>query len=157
MKPEERLLISNQLCFPIYRCARRIIRAYAPLLKKLSLTYTQYLVMMVMWERRKIEEKELCVILDLDSGTLSPLIRKLCQRGLLTKSRLEEKDARILALELTEDGLKLRDQAMEVPVGMACAMGFDDKDSAVWLSSLRDRINALSEQLGKSIKANKAK
>ncbi|MDD6318608.1 MAG: MarR family transcriptional regulator [Succinatimonas hippei] len=155
MNPEDRLLLSNQLCFPMYRCARRIIRAYAPLLKSLSLTYTQYLVMMVLWERRKIKEKELCELLDLDSGTLSPLIRKLCQRGLLTKSRLE-KDARVLALELTEDGLKLRNHALDVPVEMACAMGFD-KDNAASLGSLKEQINALSEQLGKSIKASKYK
>ncbi|MGN0908741.1 MAG: MarR family winged helix-turn-helix transcriptional regulator [Succinivibrio sp.] len=143
MKPEERLLLSNQLCFPIYRCARRIIRAYAPLLKDLGLTYTQYIVMMVMWERRRIEEKELCALLDLDSGTLSPLIRKLAARSLVTKRRLES-DARVLVLEATDEGMALREKALKVPVGMACAMKLKSDEEAL---DLKERVDALSRAL----------
>jgi DNA-binding MarR family transcriptional regulator len=148
MKPEERLLLSNQLCFPIYRCARRIIRAYAPLLKDLGLTYTQYIVMMVLWERRKIEEKELCSILDLDSGTLSPVIRKFSSRGLVRKHRLES-DGRVLMIEITPEGMALRQKALGVPIGMACAMGLDGGVDAAELKTL---VDELSDALGRSLR-----
>lgn len=148
MRPEERLLLSNQLCFPIYRCARRIIRAYAPLLRDLGLTYTQYIVMMVMWERHEIEEKELCPLLDLDSGTLSPLIRKLESRKLVSKHRLDS-DGRVLVLEITDEGMALRKQALSVPVGMACAMKLESMDEALDLKRRVDKLSkALSESMG---------
>lgn len=147
MKPEERLLLSNQLCFPIYRCARRITRAYAPLLKDLDLTYTQYIVMMVMWERREVEEKKLCLLLDLDSGTLSPLISKLCSRGLLSKERLES-DGRVLMISITPEGMAMRDKALCVPVQMGCAIKLKNKDEVRWL---KDKLDRISKALGASM------
>ena len=113
-KNYDSLKLKNQLCFPLYACAKEIIRKYTPLLDQLDLTYTQYLVMMVLWERKSVNVKELGKCLYLDSGTLTPLLKKLEAKGYITRSR-STADERNLIVEITEKGMLLRDEAVCVP------------------------------------------
>ncbi|MBR1810866.1 MAG: MarR family transcriptional regulator [Clostridia bacterium] len=111
------LKIENQLCFPLYACSKEIIRRYKPMLDELDLTYTQYIAMMVMWDRRRVNVKELGACLYLDSGTLTPLLKKLESKGYITRHR-SERDERNLLEEITDAGMALREQALTVPQRM---------------------------------------
>ncbi|WP_022748483.1 MarR family winged helix-turn-helix transcriptional regulator [Lachnobacterium bovis] len=110
----ESLKIENQLCFPLYACSKEIIRRYNPILEKLDLTYTQYITMLVLWEKKSLNVKTLGECLFLDSGTLTPVLKKLEAKGLLTRERCKE-DERLLNVNITQSGLALRDIAVEVP------------------------------------------
>ena len=112
------LKIENQLCFPLYACSKEIIRQYKPYLDKLDLTYTQYITMMVLWENHSMNVKELGTHLFLDSGTLTPLLKKLEAKNLITRSRSKE-DERNLIVTVTDEGMALRDEALFVPEEMA--------------------------------------
>lgn len=112
------LKIENQLCFPLYACSREIIKQYKPFLDKIDLTYTQYIVMMVMWEKKCLNVKELGECLYLDSGTLTPLLKKLEAKKLLTRMR-SEKDERNLVVTITEEGEALKEKAIAVPEQIA--------------------------------------
>lgn len=111
------LKLRNQLCFPLYACARESIKLYTPHLDKLGLTYTQYITMMVLWERKSLTAKELGHILYLDSGTLTPLLKKLEAKNLLTRKR-SEADERNLIVTITEEGEALKDEALHIPEEM---------------------------------------
>nr|WP_314461441.1 MarR family transcriptional regulator [uncultured Clostridium sp.] len=113
----DRLKIENQLCFPLYACAREIVRLYKPFLDEIGLTYTQYIAMMVLWDRKKVTVKQLGEILYLDSGTLTPLLKKMEVNGLLTRNR-DKEDERSVIVELTEKGDLLKDQAVSIPERM---------------------------------------
>ena len=108
------LKLENQLCFPLYACAREIIKQYKPFLDKLDLTYTQYITMMVLWEKKSLTAKELGEALHLDSGTLTPLLKKLEDKGFVTRRR-STADERSLIVTITEQGLELRDAAVSIP------------------------------------------
>ena len=112
------LLLRNQLCFPIYACAREIIKAYHEPLSALNLTYTQYLVMMVLWEEKRKNVRELGECLYLDSGTLTPLLKKLEAKGCIIRERCPE-DERCVIVSLTAEGEALRKKAENVPRCMA--------------------------------------
>ena len=112
------LLLRNQLCFPIYACAREIIKAYHEPLSALNLTYTQYLVMMVLWEEKRKNVRELGECLYLDSGTLTPLLKKLEAKGCIIRERCPE-DERCVIVSLTAEGEALRKKAESVPRCMA--------------------------------------
>ena len=114
----DRLRLENQLCFPLYACSREIIKQYKPFLDELDLTYTQYITMMVLWERTSLTAKELGEALFLDSGTLTPLLKKLEGKGYLTRKRSAE-DERSLIVPVTDAGLALRDRAVRIPEAMA--------------------------------------
>lgn len=114
----DRLRLENQLCFPLYACSREIIKQYKPFLDELDLTYTQYITMMVLWERTSLTAKELGETLFLDSGTLTPLLKKLEAKGFLTRKRSAE-DERSLIVTVTDAGLALRDRAVRIPEAMA--------------------------------------
>ena len=111
---DETLLLDNQLCFPLYVCAREIINAYTPYLSRIDLTYTQYVTMMVMWEEKQVVTKHLRERLFLDSGTLTPVLKKLEEKGLITKQRSKE-DARDLIVTITPAGEALKEEAVLVP------------------------------------------
>ena len=111
------LKLENQLCFPLYACSREIIRRYKPFLDEIDLTYTQYITMMVLWERRSVTAKELGSCLFLDSGTLTPLLKKLEAKGLVTRHRSEE-DERSLIVAITQEGMDLRERALGIPEQM---------------------------------------
>ena len=114
MDPYEALKLENQLCFPLYACAKEMVRHYKPFLDKLDLTYTQYITMMVLWEKGETNVKDLGARLYLDSGTLTPLLKKLETKGYLCRSR-SQNDERNLVITVTPSGMALRDQAVKVP------------------------------------------
>ena len=114
----EAMKLQYQLCFPLYAAARNITGLYTPWLKPLGLTYTQYLVMLVLWEKDGVTVSEIGKRLMLDNGTISPLLKKLEKAGLIKRSRCREDD-RIVEISLTEEGRALQDKAAKVPAGVA--------------------------------------
>ncbi|MDY6355111.1 MAG: MarR family transcriptional regulator [Lachnospiraceae bacterium] len=121
--------IDNQLCFPLYACAKEIVRRYKPFLDEIDLTYTQYIAMMVLWEEKEINVKELGKRLYLDSGTLTPVLKRLEQKNLISRQR-DSKDERNLIVSLTAAGEQLKEKAVEVPQKMAGCVTLDEKDAA---------------------------
>lgn len=112
------LLLKNQLCFPTYAVANKIVRKYQPLLDKLDLTYTQYIAMMVMWEKKRVNEKELCHELRLQTNTVAPLIKRLKEKGYVEISK-DKMDKRNLVIAITAEGEALKEKAVEVPPSIA--------------------------------------
>lgn len=122
------LKLENQLCFPLYVASKEIIKTYKPFLDKLDLTYTQYITMMVLWEEKSINVKELGEYLFLDSGTLTPLLKKLENKNYITKTRLKE-DERNVIVSVTEEGYKLRDQALAIPQEISTCVNINKEDA----------------------------
>ena len=108
------LKIENQLCFPLYACSRLVIKQYKPFLDELDLTYTQYIALMVLWEEHSVTVKTLGDRLFLDSGTLTPLLKKLEHKGLVTRTR-SSADERNLIVAVTPQGMALREEALRIP------------------------------------------
>ncbi|MBR0542750.1 MAG: MarR family transcriptional regulator [Clostridia bacterium] len=108
------LKLENQLCFPLYAAAKEVVRVYRPYLDNLNLTYTQYITMMVLWQEKEISVKALGEKLFLDSGTLTPLLKSMEQKGYLRRHR-SEKDERVLLVSLTKEGEELKKNAVSVP------------------------------------------
>lgn len=139
MKDEyEVLKLSNQLCFPLYACSKEIVKKYRPFLTEINLTYTQYLTMLVMWEEEEINVKELGERLYLDSGTLTPVLKKLEQKSFVKRTR-DKEDERVLKVSLTEAGRRLKEKALEVPKKMSSCLRFS-KEEALFLSTTLDKI-----------------
>ena len=113
----ECLKLSKQLCFPLYACSREMIKLYKPFLDELGLTYTQYITLMVLWEHKAMTVKALGQELYLDSGTLTPLLKKLEEKGLVTRRR-SDLDERNLIVTITELGESMRDRALHIPEEM---------------------------------------
>lgn len=113
------LLLENQLCFPLYASARKIVAAYTPYLKKIGLTYAQYVTMMVLWEEKEITMHDLGQRLFLDSGTLTPVLKRLESYEYLNRQRKQD-DERLVWVTITEKGEELRQQAESIPQAMAC-------------------------------------
>lgn len=132
------LLLKNQLCFPLYAASREILRRYTPLLKELDLTYTQYIVMMVLWEEQKLTVGELGKKLFLDTGTLSPLLKAMEKKNLLRRTR-DSVDERIVMIEITQQGEALKDKAVFVPAEMGKCVDLTP-DEAKTLYSLLYKI-----------------
>lgn len=124
----EALKLKNQLCFPLYAASREVIKQYRPYLDAMNLTYTQYIAMMVFWEEQKINVKALGKKLFLDSGTLTPVLKSLEAKGLIRRFRCAE-DERVLIAELTEQGVKLREQAKSVPQKAAGCMQLSQQEA----------------------------
>ena len=108
------LKLEHQMCFPLYAAARKVTGLYTPILAELDLTYTQYIVMLVLWEKDEVSVKEIGERLFLDSGTLTPLLKNLEKKGLITRNRSKE-DERVTIAKLTEEGKALREKALKVP------------------------------------------
>ena len=125
------LKLDNQLCFPLYAVSKEIVRRYTPFLNEIDLTYTQYITMMVMWEYKEVSVKELGKKLFLDSGTLTPLLKTLEKKGLVTRER-SKADERVLVVSITEEGMKLREKAVEIPGKIGGCVKLD-ADEAVQL------------------------
>jgi DNA-binding MarR family transcriptional regulator len=128
-KGYEALRLQNQVCFPLYACSKELTRRYGPYLKELGLTYTQYLAMMVLWERGSVSSREMAECLHLDFGTLTPVLRRLEQAGYLRRERAAE-DERLLTLTLTESGGELRERAKDIPRAMAEILGLTPEEFA---------------------------
>ncbi len=135
--PYERIRLDNQLCFPLYACAKEIVRRYRGPLGDLDLTYTQYVVMMVLWEHGGMTEGELGRRVHLDSGTLAPLLKRLEKQGRIRRIRPKENE-RILRIELTEEGNTLKEEALKVPEAMAGCLDLPPED-LVQLKTILDR------------------
>lgn len=141
----ELLLLENQVCFPTYAVANKILRRYQPLLKELNLTYTQYITMMVLWEKETVNEKDLVKALYLQANTLTDLLGKLKRKGYVDIQK-DEKDRRNIIIFLTEEGRKLKDKAVGVPKTL-----IDEH----WLTD--DEIKTFKELLYKLLKGDWAK
>ena len=128
MKSYDCLKLENQLCFPLYACSKEIVRRYKPFLDELDLTYTQYITMMVMWEKKHTNVKELGECLYLDSGTLTPVLKKLEQKGYLTRQRSEE-DERNLVVSITKEGESLKEKAATIPPRMGQCVNLSPEDA----------------------------
>jgi len=138
MSHDDPLLLDNQVCFPLYSAANAVIRAYRPLLDALDLTYSQYLVMMVLWEQDGASVKDIGSRLHLDSGTLTPLLKRLETKGFVVRGRCEQ-DERVRVLKLTESGAELRAKAKSIPEQMKCKLTLE-LDELLALKSLCEKV-----------------
>lgn len=130
MDKYDSLLLKNQLCFPTYAVANKILRKYQPLLDNLNLTYTQYITMMVMWEKKTVNEKELCKTLYLKTNTLAPLLQRLKEKGYISITK-DKKDKRNLVISLTSDGEKLKEKAVDVPPSIAEEFNLSEEEAVL--------------------------
>ena len=140
------LALDRQLCFALYAASRAMTRAYGPLLERLGLTYPQYLVMLVLWDGDGVSIKALGERLELDSGTLTPLAKRLEADGLVRRRRSVD-DERVVELHLTAAGRALKAKAKDVPVKLACLAGLDGPRGAERLERLRKELRELSTTL----------
>lgn len=122
------LKLENQLCFPMYAASKEIIRRYKPFLEDLDLTYTQYIVMLVLWEEKESNVKSLGEKLFLDSGTLTPLLKKLEDKGYITRTKLSS-DERNLIIKITKVGEKLREKAKDIPMKIGKCIDLNKEDA----------------------------
>lgn len=123
------LKIENQMCFPLYACAKEVVKRYKPYLDKIDLTYTQYITMMIMWEKKQVNVKTLGECLYLDSGTLTPLLKKLEAKGYISRKR-SENDERNLIVTITEKGEDLKEEAVDIPLSVAGCFNLSKEDAS---------------------------
>ena len=142
MNEYDPLKLDNQLCFPLYVASREVIRLYTPYLKALDLTYTQYITMMALWEAKSLPIKTLCERLYLDTGTLTPLLKNMEQKGLITRKR-SETDERSVTVALTDKGAARRAQALQVPEKVGGCIPLAKEDAAKLYSLLYQLIGEL--------------
>ena len=145
MDKYDSLLLKNQLCFPTYAAANKITRKYQPLLEKIDLTYTQYIVMMVMWEKHEVNEKELCKALFLKTNTLAPLLRRLKEKGFININK-DKEDKRNHVISLTNKGEKLKEKAVDVPVSIAKEFNLTEEEAVFLYKILYKILNNEKEE-----------
>ena len=143
--PYEALRLKNQLCFPLYACAKEIVNAYKPYLDELDLTYTQYITMMVMWEHRELRVKEIGKCLFLDSSTLTPLLKRLEEKGYVVRKR-SSKDERDLIVTLTDSGEALRERAVTVPERLGACVELDPQKAQELYALLYEVLGKLTQR-----------
>ena len=134
----EILKLENQLCFPLYACAKEIVKRYTPLLEPLGLTYTQYIAMMVMWEGKSVSVKDMGKLLFLDSGTLTPMLKKMEKAGWISRRR-SVSDERVVIITITEKGEELHDKAAQIPAMMTQCVTLENEE-AVQLYTLLHKL-----------------
>lgn len=122
------LKLENQICFPLYVGAKEVVKRYTPFLEEMDLTYTQYITMLVLWEHQEMNVKELGKYLYLDSGTLTPVLKKLEQKGFISRKR-NAQDERVLNVAVTEEGMHLREKAVEIPAKLGESVTLDEEDA----------------------------
>lgn len=137
------LLLDKEICFPLYVCSKGIISKYKPFLEELDLTYTQYIAMNVLWEKQKMTVNELGKYLYLDSGTLTPLLKKLEAKGLVTRKRSKE-DERKTIIKITNKGLSLQDKAINVPSKVNDNVHLDGQSSLDLFNNLSKLLESLN-------------
>ena len=143
MKDYEVLKIENQLCFPLYVCSKEIIKIYKPYLDEIDLTYTQYITMMILWEVKEINVKSLGDRLYLDSGTLTPLLKKLEQKGYIYRIK-SNTDERKLIISITEKGEKLKTKATSIPINVGKCLNLNEKESIQLYNLLYKVLNKIN-------------
>lgn len=139
------LALDNQLCFALYVCSKEIIRKYQPLLEPLKLTYTMYITLMGLWERDEVTVKDLGKRLFLDSGTLTPLLKKMETQNLITRNR-SKTDERTVFIKLTEEGRSLKEKCQKIPMAMACCNLVDMEKGKVLLDCLHQMMTNLNKE-----------
>ena len=138
------LQLDSQICFPLYACARKVISAYNPLLKPFGLTYTQYIVMLALWERGKEKVGELCRRLYLDCGTITPMLKKMEESGWLTRCRCKV-DERCVYVALTEKGRALREQVKDIPAKVGECITLPQEDAYELYRLLHKLLDTIEE------------
>ncbi len=141
----ESLKLKNQLCFPLYACGKGIVKRYKPFLDNLGLTYTQYITMMVMWEHKQINVKDLGGFLYLDSGTLTPVLKKLEHMGYVTRER-DTEDERVLNVTLTKEGEALKKKAVDVPFQIGSCIKLEPDETETLYRLLYKLLGELEEE-----------
>ena len=141
----EAMKLANQLCFPLYAAARNVTGLYTPWLKPLGLTYTQYIVLLVLWEKDGVSVTEIGERLMLDNGTLSPLLKKLEGAGYITRQRRKE-DERVVEIRLTENGRKLQEEAKNVPMKVANCIDLPMEKAQTLYALLYELLNNRKKQ-----------
>ena len=139
------LKLENQLCFPLYACSKEVIRKYRPYLESFDLTYTQYITMMVIWEQKKINVKELGKKLYLDSGTLTPVLKSLESKGYITRRRCQN-DERVLYAKITPEGEQLRDQMLHIPHELSGCVKLTPDEALTFYHLLYKVLNGLHDE-----------
>lgn len=139
------LLLENQLCFPLYAASREVIKRYRPYLEELGLTYTQYVVLMVVWAEGTVSVRDLGKRLYLDSGTLTPVLKTMEKANLITRRRYE-KDERVLMVTITEEGLALREKALSIPAAVGSCVNLDAQEAATLYQLLYKVLSAFEEE-----------
>ena len=132
------LKLENQLCFPLYACSRSIVNLYTPFLKPLGLTYTQYIVFLVLWEQDGITVGELGAKLHLDNGTITPLLKKMQDKGYVTRER-SKSDERVVIVSLTDEGRALREEAVKIPASIGQCVPLEPEEASA-LYELLDKV-----------------
>ncbi len=125
---DDALKLGSQLCFPLYAASRKIINAYTPILKPLGITYTQFIVFMVLWENDNLAVGEIGARLHLDNGTLTPLLKKMEKEGYISRKRSPQ-DERTVIISLTKDGLKMKDKARDIPKKIKNCVNLSSEDA----------------------------
>ena len=138
------LRLENQLCFPLYACSKEIVKAYRPYLEGLDLTYTQYITMMVMWEHKELRVKEVGERLFLDSSTLTPLLKRLEEKGYVTRRRSAE-DERDLIVTITPSGEALREKAVKVPQRLGACVALEPQKAQTLYALLHEVLDNLTQ------------
>ncbi|GAA0086252.1 MarR family transcriptional regulator [Clostridium sp. CTA-7] len=136
------LKLDNQICFSLYAASREIIKLYKPILDEFNLTYTQYITMLVLWEEEKATVKHLGNRLHLDSGTLTPLLKKLEGMDLIKRYR-DKKDDRVVIAELTEKGKELNEKVKDVPSRVFCNIKITEEKAIELKRSLDELLKNL--------------
>ena len=142
------LKLENQLCFPLYACAKEIVRRYTPILEKPGLTYTQYIAMLILWEKGELSVKDLGKCLYLDSGTLTPLLKKLEGKGYVARHRGTE-DERTLLVHATPEGMALREELLDVPEQVGGCVALSPEETETLYRLLYKILGGLEEEAGK--------
>ncbi len=137
------LKLGNQLCFPLYVCSKEIVRLYKPYLDKIDLTYTQYITMMALWEHKQMNVKELGKLLYLDSGTLTPVLKKLEQKGYIKRARSKE-DERVLHVMITEQGEAVKEEAQEIPKQMSQCINLKPEEAKILYKILHQFLDSFN-------------
>ena len=138
------LQLDSQLCFPLYACARKVIGAYTPLLKPLGLTYTQYIVMLELWEKEKVKVGELGHRLYLDCGTLTPMLKKMEESGWLTRCRCKV-DERVVYVALTEKGRALREEVKNIPMKVGSCITLPQEEALELYRLLHKLLDSMED------------
>ena len=133
------LKLENQLCFPMYACAKEIVRAYTPYLDELGITYTQYITMMVIWEHKELRVKDVGRRLYLDSGTLTPVLKKLEEKGFVTRRR-SESDERDVIVSITKSGEALKEKAVHIPEKLSSCIALEPQKAKLLYELLYDLL-----------------
>jgi len=140
---DDGLRLDGQLCFPLYACARKVTGQYTPYLKPLGITYTQYLVMLVLWENDKLNVGDLCRKLYLDSGTVTPLLKKMEEKGLLRRCRCPN-DERCVKISLTDKGREMRKEAADIPKKVGACVPLKEEDAKTLYDLLHGILDNIS-------------